>query len=94
MQLARLDIPTFEPSQIGDEIIPTIIMGFFASVFALTIVGGILYLYVSGACQVPHMRPFRFAVYILLLICAMTLGIGLSKILAHSPSHLCNQFSR
>jgi hypothetical protein len=26
---------------------------------------------------VPHMRPFRFTVYILFLICAMTLGIGL-----------------
>jgi predicted membrane channel-forming protein YqfA (hemolysin III family) len=52
-------------------------MGLFAFIFALTVVGAILYLYMSGACQVPHMRPFRFAVYILLLICAMTLGIGL-----------------
>ena len=74
--LARLAFPEFDASQGGNEI-PTIIMGFFASIFALTVVGGILYLYVSGACQVPHMRPFRFAVYLLLLICAMTLGIGL-----------------
>jgi len=65
----------FEPSHAADAIIPTLIMGFFALVFALTVVGGILYLSISGACQVPHMRPFRFAVYVLLLICAMTLGI-------------------
>ncbi|MEP6960356.1 MAG: hypothetical protein ABI980_16645 [Nitrospirota bacterium] len=76
LYLARLAFPTFESSQGGNEI-SNIIMGFFASIFALTIVGAILYLYVSGACQVPHMRPFRVAVYILFLICAMTLGIGL-----------------
>ena len=74
--LARLAFPEFDASQGGNEI-STIIMGFFASIFTLTLVGVILYLYVSGACQVPHMRPFRFAVYLLFLICAMTLGIGL-----------------
>jgi hypothetical protein len=74
--LARLAFPTFEPSQAGNEI-PTLIMGFFSFFFTLTIMGAIAYLYVSGACQVPHMRPFRFAVYLLVLICAMTLGIGL-----------------
>jgi hypothetical protein len=74
--LARLALPTYEPSQGGDEI-PTIIIAFFAFIFALTLVGAILYLYVSGACQAPRLRPLRFAVYILLLICAMTIGIGL-----------------
>jgi hypothetical protein len=76
LYLARLALPTFDPSQAGNEI-STVIMGFFALTFTLMIVGAILYLYVSGACQVPHMRPFRFAVYVLLLICAMTLGIGI-----------------
>jgi hypothetical protein len=74
--LARIALPTFEPSQ-GSHEIAAILMGVFAFIFALTGVGAILYLYVSGACQVPHMWPFRFAVYILLFMCAMTLGIGL-----------------
>jgi hypothetical protein len=74
--LARIALPTFEPSQ-GSHEISAILMGVFAFIFALTVVGAILYLYISGACQVPQMRPFRFGVYILFLICAMTLGIGL-----------------
>jgi hypothetical protein len=68
LYLAGLSFPTIDS---------TIIMGFFASFFALTIVGALLYLYVAGACQVPHMRPFRFTMYLLLLICAMTLSIGI-----------------
>ena len=43
----------------------------------LTLLGLTLYLYVAGAFHNFYLRPFRFAVYILLLICAMTLGIGL-----------------
>jgi predicted membrane channel-forming protein YqfA (hemolysin III family) len=76
LYLARLAVPTYEPSQVGGEI-SAIIIGFFAIVLALTLAGAILYLYVSGACQATRLRPFRFAVYILLLIFAMTLGIGL-----------------
>ena len=48
IRIARITLPMFEPSHTADEIIPTISMGFFALVFALTVVGGILYLYVSG----------------------------------------------
>ena len=72
---ARLAFPTFEPSQAGDEI-QSIIMAFFAFIFALTVVGCVLYLFVSGALHTFHLRPFRFALYILFLICAMTFGIG------------------
>ena len=72
---ARLAFPTFEPSQAGDEI-QSFIMAFFAFIFALTVVGFVLYLFVSGALHTLHLRPFRFALYVLFLICAMTFGIG------------------
>ena len=72
---ARLPFPTFEPSQAGDEI-QGIIMAFFAFIFVLLVVGFVLYLYVTGAFNHFHLRPFRFALYILFFICAMTFGIG------------------
>jgi hypothetical protein len=74
--LARLALPTYEPSQNADEI-SIIVMAFFAFIVALTLVGFVLYLFISGALHTFHLRPFRFAMYILLFICAMTLGIGL-----------------
>jgi len=52
----------------------------------LTLVGLTLYLCVAGAFRTFRLRPFRFAVYILLLICAMTLGIGLIQ---HSYGDCC-----
>lgn len=52
-------------------------MALFAFVFALTLVGFVVYLSLSGALTSIHQRPFRFAMYILLFICAMTLGITL-----------------
>jgi len=46
----------------------------FAS-FGLMVVGFVFYLFVSGALHSVHLRPFRFALYILLLLTAMTGGI-------------------
>ncbi|NWF74425.1 MAG: hypothetical protein HXY51_15490 [Nitrospirae bacterium] len=53
-----------------------ILLFLFAS-FALMVVGFVFYLTVSGALHNVHLRPFRFALYILLLITAMTGGITL-----------------
>ena len=53
-----------------------ILLFLFAS-FALMVVGFVFYLFVSGALHSVHLRPFRFALYILLLITAMTGGITL-----------------
>ena len=75
-RLAYLKFKFFESPQAADEI-PAIIMVFFGAMFALTLLGLTLYLYVAGALHTFYLRPFRFAVYILMLICAMTLGIGL-----------------
>jgi fumarate reductase subunit D len=68
----------FEPSQAAEEI-SSIIMVFFGALFVLTIVGFALYLYVANALHSFHLRPFRFAMYILLLISAMTVGITVIK---------------
>lgn len=57
------------------------------AMFVLTVIGFVLYLHMSGALQTPNLRPFRFAVYILLLICAMTVGIGLIQ---HSYGSCCS----
>jgi hypothetical protein len=53
------------------------IMLFLFALFALMVVGFVFYLFVSGALHSVHLRPFRFALYILLLITAMTGGIKL-----------------
>jgi len=51
---------------------------FLFALFALmVVVGFVFYLFVSGALHSVHLRPFRFALYILLLIAAMTGGITL-----------------
>ena len=68
-----------EPAQTTDTA-PIILLSLFA-LFVLMVVGAILYLYLSGALHLSHMRPFRFALYILLLITAMTAGI---KLILHS----------
>ena len=68
----------FEPSQAAEEI-SSIIMVFFGALFVLTVLGFALYLYVANALHTFHLRPFRFAMYILLLISAMTVGITLIK---------------
>lgn len=52
----------------------------------LTVVGFCLYLYVAGAFHTIYLRPFRFAAYVLLLLFAMTLGIGLIQ---HSSNGCC-----
>ncbi|HZC81073.1 MAG TPA: hypothetical protein VE222_05045 [Nitrospiraceae bacterium] len=54
-------------------------MVFFGTLFVLTVVGFALYLYVASALHSFHLRPFRFAMYILLLISAMTVGITIIK---------------
>ena len=74
---ARLSHPKFSESiQAADEAAP-IILTFLFALFALMLVGLAFYLYVAGALHTFHLRPFRFVVYILLFICAMTVGIGL-----------------
>jgi hypothetical protein len=61
-------------------------MVFVVAMFSLTLMGLTLYLYVAGAFHTIHLRPFRFAAYILLLLFAMTLGIGLIQ---HSSDGCC-----
>ena len=56
------------------------------AIFFLTLVGLALYLYVAGAFNAICLKPFRFAAYILLLLFAMTLGIGLIQ---HSSNGCC-----
>jgi hypothetical protein len=58
------------------DIAPFIMLFLFA-LFGLMVVGFVFYLFVSGALHSVHLRPFRFALYILLLITAMTGGIKL-----------------
>ena len=62
--IARLAFPTFDPSHGGNEI-PNIILGFFAFIFLLTLVGSVLYLYISDVFRIPTLaapRPLQFAV--------------------------------
>jgi hypothetical protein len=61
-------------------------MVLIVAMFLLTLVGLTLYLYVAGAFHIIHLRPFRFAAYILMLLFAMTLGIGLIQ---HSSDGCC-----
>ncbi|HKP01450.1 MAG TPA: hypothetical protein VJU02_07455 [Nitrospiraceae bacterium] len=58
------------------EVAPFILL-LLVALFALMVVGFVLYLSLSGALHSVHLRPFRFALYILLLITAMTGGITL-----------------
>jgi hypothetical protein len=48
----------------------------------LMIAGMILYLSLSGALHALHMRPFRLALYVLLLVTAMSAGINLLQHIA------------
>ena len=73
--LARLDFPKFDPSQ-GENEISSLILGFFAFIFAMALVGMVLYLYVAGALHTFALRPFRVAVYIAVFFLAMTAWIG------------------
>lgn len=61
-------------------------MVLIVAMLLLTLVGLTLYLYVGGAFPTFYLKPFRFAVYVLLLICAMTLGVGLIQ---HSSNTCC-----
>jgi hypothetical protein len=45
----------------------------------------ILYLYLSGALHALHMRPFRLALYVLLLVTAMCAGIKLIQYTTEDP---------
>ena len=47
--LARLDFPKFDPSQGGNEI-SSPILGFFAFIFAMALVGMVLYLMWLAHC--------------------------------------------
>src|SRR5262245_43969720 len=68
--IARLSFNSLVESQ--PDTAPILLL-LFLTVFVL--VPGILYLYLAGALHASHMRPFRFALYILLLMTAMTAGI-------------------
>jgi hypothetical protein len=61
----------------------------FVSMFGLTVVGLILYLYVAGALQAFHLRPFRLTMYLLVLMCAMSVGIELIR---YSAEGCCPPF--
>jgi hypothetical protein len=61
----------------------------FASIFGLTLVGLGLYLYAAGALDTVHLRPFRLTMYVLLLICAMSVGIELIR---YSAEGCCPPF--
>ncbi|MGH7182379.1 MAG: hypothetical protein ACREJN_10425 [Nitrospiraceae bacterium] len=58
------------------DVAPFFLLSLFAA-FVLMVVGFVFYLFVSGALHSVHLRPFRFALYILLLITAMTGGVKL-----------------
>ncbi|MEP6958241.1 MAG: hypothetical protein ABI980_05885 [Nitrospirota bacterium] len=45
--------------------------------FVLTLVGLVLYLYVSDVFQMSDLKPFRFAFNFLFLFIVLTVGIGL-----------------
>ena len=63
----------------------------FAPIFGLTLVGLVLYLYVAGALHAFHLRPFRLTMYILALMCAMSVGIELIRYSAEGccpPLHM------
>lgn len=51
----------------------------FGSMFGLTLVGSILYLYATDALPTVHLRPFQLAKYILVFVCAMSVGIELIR---------------
>ena len=51
----------------------------FVSMFGLTLVGLILYLYVGGALHTVHLRPFLLARYLLALLCGMSVSIELIR---------------
>ena len=78
--LARLSFHKFVESVHTTDTASIILLSLLF-IFVLMVVGAILYLYLSGALHATHMRPFRFALYILLLITAMTAGI---KLILHS----------
>ena len=61
----------------------------FVSMFGLTLVGLILYLYVGGTLHTVHLRPFRLTMYILALMCAMSVGIELIR---YSSEGCCPPF--
>ena len=83
--LARVSHPNFSESvQAADEAAP-IILSFLFGLFALMFVGLAVYLYVAGALSTFHLKPFRLVVYLLVLIGAMTVGIGL---IHNSPTPL------
>ena len=48
-----------------------------AAMFLLVLIVVALYLYVSGVFHKSYLRSFRFAFYILLLLFALTVGVGL-----------------
>ena len=76
--LRLTSLKLFEPSQAAEEV-SSIIVILLGTMFVLMVVGFVLYLYVASALHSFHLRPFRFAIYILLLMTAMTIGITLIK---------------
>jgi len=54
-------------------------MVLFGSMFGLTLVGLILYLYATDTLSTAHLRPFQFAKYILVFVCAMSVGLELIR---------------
>jgi hypothetical protein len=73
--LTRLLLHWFvEPAQTTDTA-PIFILSLLLLV--LMVAGTILYLYLFSALHALHMRPFRLALYVLLLVTVMSAGIKL-----------------
>jgi hypothetical protein len=74
--LARLSFYRFVETAQTTDTAPILLLSSLAFL-VLMIAGMILYLYLSGALHQLHMRPFRLALYVLLLVTAMSAGIKL-----------------
>jgi hypothetical protein len=73
---ARLSFYRFVEAAQTTDTAPIILLSSLA-LLLLMVAGTILYLYLSGALHALHMRPFRLALYVLLLVTAMSAGIKL-----------------
>ena len=78
--LARLSLYGFVESAQTPDTAPLILLAFLAFL-VLMVAGTILYLFLSDALHALHMRPFRLALYVFLLVTAMSAGI---KLVQHS----------
>jgi hypothetical protein len=73
--LTRLSLHWFVEPALTTDTAPILIL--FLLFLVLMVTGTILYLYLYGALHALHIRPFRLALYVLLLVTAMSAGIKL-----------------